>query len=421
MSKYPLLNILLNILIIIIGVKFKMNKVNSWDEFQPLEGIVLGTLYDSSFFNDVANPRIRSALKKIIDQTHEDLEYFKETMQSHGIKVYQPTMSELGYKSSIMDYVNPNGELGYRKNVGELEDDHVFLVTGVNHSLIPNPPLQPRDDAIVMGNKLLLTDPYTFATSKIIPTYKKWFGEENVDASVLEHLGFTRSDLNLQKWLRKNHIEQTEENLAKARATSTLGGICSPTLTRVGKTCLVDTWQVPRLVEEFLQDTCPEFNFKKITIGGHNDSVFSVIKPGVVVASRELKGYEHVFKDWEIIWFDDPKWDNVKKWTKLKFQNQGKWWVPGEEDNDEFTYFVEGMLSNWTGFVEETVFDVNCLVVDDKHVVVNTSNPYLLDNLKRKGIEPIVCPLRHSFFWDGGWHCLTLDVNRRGVQQDYGI
>lgn len=397
------------------------NRVNSWDEFQPLEELIVGTLYDSSFFDEVANPRIKSALKKIIDQTHEDLDYFKTTMQSHGIKVYQPSMDDLNYKKSIMDYVNPNGELGYKRNVGEIEEDGHFLTTGISHSLIPNPPLQPRDDAVVMGNKLLLTDPYTFATSTLIPTYVKWFGEENVDLSMLDHNGFTRSDLNIKYWLKKNNLEETEENIAIARANEKLYGFCSPTLTRIGKTCLVDTWQVPQVVEEFLTEKCPEFEFKKISIGGHNDSIFSVLKPGVVVASNDLRGHEHVFEGWKIIWFDDPKWTHVKKWSKLRYANQGKWWVPGEEDNDEFTYFVEGILSNWTGFVEETVFDVNCLVIDDRHVVVNTSNPYLLDNLKLNGIEPIVCPLRHSFFWDGGWHCLTLDTKRKGGQIDYGI
>lgn len=71
------------------------NTINSWDEFQPLEELVVGTLYDSSFFDDVKNDRIKSALKKIIDQTHEDLDNFKTTMQSHNIKVYQPDISKL--------------------------------------------------------------------------------------------------------------------------------------------------------------------------------------------------------------------------------------------------------------------------------------------------------------------------------------
>ena len=40
--------------------------------------LVLGSVYDSNFFNDVKNAKIKSALKKIIDETQEDLEYFKE-------------------------------------------------------------------------------------------------------------------------------------------------------------------------------------------------------------------------------------------------------------------------------------------------------------------------------------------------------
>ena len=392
-------------------------KVNSWDEFQPLEELVLGSVYDSSFFDDVKNSKIKSALKKIIDETQEDLDYFKEQMKSHNIKVYQANTRDLGYKDSIMDYVNDNGELGYKRNVGG-----EFLNTGVSASLIPNPPLQPRDDSIVMGNKLLVTDPSTYAIKAMLPKFREWFGAENIDTSIKnENVQLPRSEKNLSNFLKRNNIEVTEENLARARNTETLGGFCSPTLTRIGTTCLVDVWQVPTVVEDFLSIKCPEFNYKKLTIGGHNDSVFSVIKPGLLVASRELEPHKDLFKNWEIIWFDDPNWKNVRHWIDLRAKNRGKWWVPGEEQNDEFTFFVEKFLGNWTGMAEETIFDVNCLVVDDKTVVVNSNNPYLINNLKKHGMEAIVCPLRHSFFWDGGWHCLTLDAKRRGGQIDYGI
>jgi hypothetical protein len=393
------------------------NKVNSWDEFQSLEEVILGSLYDSSFFDDVKNPKIRSALKKIIDETHEDLDYFKSQMNSHGIKVYQATTKEMGYKDSIMDYVNVDGELGYKRNVG---DD--FFHTGVSASLIPNPPLQPRDDSIVMGNKILCTDPKTFATSKMIPMFKKWFGDENVDTTIEDKdFLFTRSDKNLRNFLQKENKEPTDENLAWARELNKLGGFCSPNLTRIGSTCFVDTWQTPTVVEDFLGKYYSEFNYKKITLGGHNDAIFSVVKPGVVVASRELTPHKDIFNGWDIIWFEDPNWDNVRHFRTLRFKNHGKWWVPGEESNDEFTYFVEGFLNNWVGQADETIFDVNCLVIDDKHVVVNSDNPYLIENLRKHNLEPVICPLRHSFFWDGGWHCLTLDAKRKGGQIDYGI
>ncbi len=394
-----------------------MNKVNSWDEFQPLQEVLLGSVYDSSFFDDVKNVKIRDALKKIIDETQEDLEYFKDTMTSHGIKVYQATTKEMGYENSIMDYVNNEGQLGYKKNVGGS-----FYTTGVSASLIPNPPLQPRDDSIVMGNKILVTDPNTYAIKSLLLKFEEWFGKENIDTSMKDdQVQLPRSEKNLKNYLIRNNIEPTEENINKAKSTEALGGFCSPTLTRIGTTCFVDTWQVPTVVEDFLSKKAPEFNYKKITIGGHNDSIFSVIKPGLVIATRELEPHKDIFKGWDIIWFDDPNWSNVRHWLDLRAKNRGKWWVPGEEQNDEFTFFVEKFLGNWTGMAEETIFDVNCLVIDDKHVVVNSDNSYLLENLHKKNIVPIVCPLRHSFFWDGGWHCLTLDIKRKGGQVDYGI
>lgn len=401
-----------------------MNNINSWDEFQPLEELMVGSVYDSSFFDDVKEPRARSALKRIIDETQEDLDNFHTTMRSHGIKTYSASPKEMGYGDSIMDYVNKDGQLGYKKNLGSENNiqDVALHHTGIRGNLIPNPPLQPRDDSIVMGNKLLVTDPHTFATKKLIPFYEQWFGRENMDMSIAEQrYSFNRSERNILNFLEKNNLPETEENIKRAMDEEKLHSFCSPNLTRIGKTCLVDTWQVPDVVETFLEVEHPEFNYKKIFIGGHNDSVFSVIKPGLVIASRELVPYKDIFKGWDIIWFDDPRWDQVRKWIVLKHKNEGKWWVPGEEDNDEFTNFVESFLPNWTGFVEETIFDVNCLVIDDRHVVVNTENPYLIENLKQRNIEPVICPLRHRFFWDGGWHCLTLDIKRRGNQIDYGI
>jgi hypothetical protein len=104
---------------------------------------------------------------------------------------------------------------------------------------------------------------------------------------------------------------------------------------------------------------------------------------------------------------------------KLKEQNHGKWWVPGEELNQDFTDYVESWMNKWVGYVEESVFDVNMIVIDKHNVIVNGYNEKAFDAFSRYGITPHICNFRHRYFWDGGLHCITSDLHREGVMEDY--
>lgn len=385
-------------------------QLNSWDELQPLEVVAVGSVYDPSFFDAVKNPRIATVLKKIMHETIEDIEYFKRQMNSHGIQVLQATPKELGYKDSILDYVDVNGKMGFASDQPHL----------VKKNMIPTSPLQIRDDSIVMGNRLLITD-RTFEVEGYVKKFIEWFGEEQVDLSIFNgRMEFQRSEYNLRAAAKDRGLPEDYFLLNPDPNVSSLMGFCSPNLTRIGTTCLVDLWQSADILK-FLQEHYPRFTYKDVCIGGHLDGIFTVVKEGVVMAGPWFQGYEQLFPGWEIIYFNDPNWTHVKDWYQLRDKNRGSWWVPGEEGNDQFTEFVESFLPNWTGYCEETIFDLNCLIVDNRHVVVNSDNPELLKLLESKGITPIVCPLRNRFFWDGGWHCLTLDIRRKGNQQNYGI
>lgn len=389
--------------------------INSWDEFQPLEAVVVGSTYDSSFFDGVKNKKIADVFKKIVDETTEDIDYFKEQMKSHNVDVFQATPKELGYHSSILDYADVNGKIGYKT-----DNPHY-----VRDTLIPIHPLQVRDDSVVMGNKILITDK-TFEVEGYVEKFKEWFGEENIDSTLfIGETRFVRTEENFKEHIVTMGLDIDFENLSQKDKDSllkdnTLLGFCSPNITRIGKKCLVDLHQTEEALH-YLKKACPQFEYQKLVLGGHNDGIFSVLKPGLVIAGPWFKGSEHNFKGWDVVYFNDSRWDDVEQWSKLKTYNKGKWWVPGEEDNAQFTEFVESVLPNWTGFVEETIFDLNCLVIDDKNIVVNSNSKQLFEVLEKHGLNPIYCPLRHRFFWDGGWHCLTLDVRRKGGQNDYGI
>ncbi len=395
--------------------QMKKIKINSFDEIQKLETILVGSTYDSSFFNDVKNKKIADVLKKVCEETNEDIDYFISQLKSHRINVLHASPKELGYKDSILDYVDVNGKLGYTT------EEKI-----VKSNLIPTPPLHVRDDSIIMGNKLLITDD-TFEVRGYVEKFKQWFGEEQLDLRVFNKEFKFKPPLRTEEIFEtgnpnSNYINNIRTDIGQMYQNQDmmLSGFCSPNLTRIGKSCIVDLWQTPDVLD-FMKNEFPQFNYKSLEIGGHLDSIFSIIKPGLIIAGPWFKGNEHLFPGWKIIYFEYSNWDNIAEWIRLKEKNRGAWWVPGEEKNDQFTQFTENFLVNWTGNCEETIFDLNCLIIDDKHVVVNSDNSELISLLETNGINPIVCPLRNRFFWDGGWHCLTLDITRQGGQLDYGL
>ena len=66
----------------------------------------------------------------------------------------------------------------------------------------------------------------------------------------------------------------------------------------------------------------------------------------------------------------------------------------------------------WVGYSPETFFDVNCLQLDEKHLMVTRYNKQVFDFLKKHKVEPIIIPFRHRYLWDGGLHCMTFDYER---------
>ena len=59
-------------------------------------------------------------------------------------------------------------------------------------------------------------------------------------------------------------------------------------------------------------------------------------------------------------------------------------------------------------------------MLDENHCCVSqTKNKQVNDFLKKHNIEPVYVPFRHRYFWDGGLHCITLDLYREGKQQNY--
>jgi hypothetical protein len=153
--------------------------------------------------------------------------------------------------------------------------------------------------------------------------------------------------------------------------------------------------------------------------GYHSDGCFCVVKPGCIVSLYDIQNYTTEFPGWDVLYLPDQSWDKVDPFLKMKKKVDGKWWLKGEEHNDQLIQFVNTWLKDWVGYVEETVFDVNMLSIDQNTVICNNYNKEVFAHFKKHKVEPIVFNFRHRYFWDGGVHCITQDLYREGTQEDY--
>ena len=77
-------------------------------------------------------------------------------------------------------------------------------------------------------------------------------------------------------------------------------------------------------------------------------------------------------------------------------------------------------MDDWVTYVDETIFDINLLIIDENNIVCNHNvNKELIDTFERHDITPHPINFRHRYFWDGGLHCMTSDIDRVGNQQDF--
>lgn len=156
--------------------------------------------------------------------------------------------------------------------------------------------------------------------------------------------------------------------------------------------------------------------------GWHGDGGFCVVKPGAIVSIFEIQDYQENFPGYEVCYTENhfTQLEGFQEgWQNFRDRVEDKWWVRGEEENDEFIHHVNKWLGEWVGYVEETVFDVNMLSIDQNTIICNNYNKKVFEFFKKHKVEPIIFNFRHRYFWDGGIHCITQDFYREGELTEY--
>jgi hypothetical protein len=365
-----------------------------WD---PLKVCVVGRSYPPEFYSWIKVPHVRELFEKMAIETEEDYQNIIKKLESFGVEVLRPELPSINF---------------------------------INNKFVP-PPMTPRDESIMIGD--VFYESYSHNLLKFYNNIKDpaW-PECNSDQEVLDlpqHMHNEFNEIHLLDQYTKAYsaydkiYQKIRDNGNTVKSHVEPNQVVNGAMvSRIGKDLyfsIVNRKQIDTVFDKFKNQEFPNYRHHTINTMGHGDSTYCPVCPGLIISLYDVPTYAKTFPGWEVIYLPNQSWNRVRPFLSLKKKNAGKWWIPGFEHDQDVIDVVETWLGHWTGYVEETVFDVNMLIVDPKNVIVFSYNKQVFDALERYGITPHIVPFRHRYFWDGGVHCVTSDIHREGTMQDY--
>ena len=414
-----------------------------WD---PLRACVVGRCYPPEYFNYIQNLKVRGVFHRIADETEEDYQKLISLLEKFDVKVIRTDISD-----DLEDHKKPNGGMmsppmaprdytamvgskffmpgkNFGKNINieeelgnilytsslrmkNLSDAQKNLLKYIYDLTFPGRPVSPSTQAMLLKslkkNKSYKDLLYGIDTDDLKNVIFQ--GHTNTIGKVTkyEHNDKTYPFRTLEKFVKDNGNEIVYDQY-----------INSASMIRIGKDLFFGSGNIiSKLNEEnFMKKwkkLFPDYNIHSIDTPGHVDGTLCHVKPGLILSTKGPEHYKDDFPGWEVVTCEE----SMKPWTKNKNKNYSRYWVP--DAGDDFYDYVNEWMDDWVTYVEETVFDINILVIDEKNIVCNNVNKKVFDALERHGITPHVLNFRHRYFWDGGLHCITSDIDRNGTRKDY--
>ncbi|MGC5342613.1 inosamine-phosphate amidinotransferase 1 [Streptomyces sp. DT171] len=122
--------------------------------------------------------------------------------------------------------------------------------------------------------------------------------------------------------------------------------------------------------------------------GTHIDTTVMVVRPGLVVLNPERIREDQippVFKNWDVIWAPEMG-DTGYAWDYPR-------------------------ASIWQG--------MNFIMINPDLAVINDQQSPLIREIEKRGVQVAPLRMRQARTLSGGFHCVSVDVRRRGTLEDY--
>ena len=380
-----------------------------WDK---LKACAVGRSYPPELYDFIENPKVRNMMEKIAIETEEDYQKIIAKLEEFDVKVVRNDL-DLNEDGSIKtdennircpppmcprDTTMMVGDTFYMPKSGKFDWKTELINNGIDEDDIPNTWKEVRSNSKLYEKCSTILRQQT---QSIKMTY----------SPLCDQIGSTfRTIEEYVKSQGNNIVYGTGQNSA----------MCA----RVGKDLYFGLLyahddhriDVYRRVKKLFPDYRCHVNDGTV---GHADANFCPVVPGLIVSLSGYQVYSKTFPGWEVVELPGQSWGKVDDHMKWKDRTGGRWWVEGQSFDNDLVDYIETWLYHWVNYVEETVFDVNMLVIDKHNVICNNYNEKVFKKFEEYGITPHVINFRHRYFWDGGIHCITSDLDRDGERIDY--
>ena len=350
-----------------------------YTEYDPLESVIVGDTYDPDQVSQLLNHPNPSKFNRILEETKQDLDQLAQFLKQGNIEVMRP---------DVYQYYDP---------INMPEFDVQF----------PIAPIVPRDALLVMGKTILQT--YTSYTDRYfdaISYYRifesmfqqgyRWISQPT---PMLENLN-TEDDWFVND---RTYKDRLMDRVLWHTAT----------MFKAGDAIIVNH-EGPGSASglEWCKRELPEYRFVNNTASrckgfGHIDHGFIMTDDDTVI---------HAGMEWVPECLHNKQLIDVSDCLpELKMDRFVQDYAEAKNRMD--IDWVNKYLDNWRGYNQEVCFDLNVLIIDRHNIVFARHIPKLFAKLKSLHIDCHVVPQRHYLFWDGGIHCSTLDVKRKGAKR----
>lgn len=345
-----------------------MSLVNVYNEWDPLEEIIVGTALHASMpkedkgfqviqqnSQDLFDGLMHGTLpQKIIEETEEDIENFISELLALNIRVKRPETILFKEKFKTLDW----------------EAEHYFsycprdILLAIGNTIIETPNVFRSRFFETIGYKNILID-YMKSGSKWISAPKPRLLD-----NIYNHLNSNQSAL--------LNLEPVFDAANILRAGKDIFYLVSDSGNELGCQWLQNT-----LDKEYKVHPC-----RNLYSSMHIDSTISLLRPGLALINPS----------------------RVSE-TNLP-QPLQHWDILTAPDMIEYKYSDLGSFSTkWLG--------MNLLMLSPYLAVVDKHQRPLIKLLEQNQIDVIPLALRHGRTLGGGFHCITLDVRRKGKLEDY--